>query len=152
MTLADNFGLFDRSLDGIRKEARRATYPNSEAETKAVTALEQRIAAKVRDHESNLVAIADAVFSSGDRALAQADDLLTEMSDLGTDIERAGSRPSTALAARYESARKRMALRIAEPEKLERESEFHANQVSDPYGSLQNLRRKYPQVVMGRLI
>lgn len=152
MTLGDNLGLFDRSLDGLRQEVRNANYPNSESETKAITALEQTIDAKVRQHEEHLVHTAEATYASGDRVLAQADEMLTQMSTLGTEIERAGSRPSAALAARYETIRKHMSMRIAELERVERDAEFHAAKVLDPYGSLQNLRRKYPQVVMGRSI
>ena len=144
--------MINPTLDSVRQAARSASYPNSEVETKAVTALEQEIGARVRVHEEGLRATAEAVYASGDRPLAQADELLGEMSDLLSDIERAGARPGYVLAARYETARKNMALRIAALEKVERDAEFHAAKVLDPYGSLQNLRQKYPQIVLGRSV
>lgn len=139
-----------RSLDGLRLEVRNANYPNTDSETKAVTDREHEVRQMVATHEDDLVLTAEAVYAGGDSVIAKADELLTEMSDLRTDIERAGTSTGAEHAARFESIRHRMETRIAELAKVEREAEFHAAKVADPYGSLTNLRRKYPQIVAGR--
>ena len=142
--------LIGNSLDSLRLEVRNANYPNTEAETKAVTDREHEIRQMVATHEDHLVMTAEAVYASGDPVIAHADELLTDMSELRTDIERAGTSTGPEHAARFESIRQRMTSRIAELAKVEREAEFHAAKVADPYGSLQNIRRKYPQIVAGR--
>lgn len=139
-----------RSLDDIRLEARNATYPNTAAEVKAVTELEQEIDAKVREHEAQLVNVAEAAYASGERVMQDSDALRDDMNTLLTDLERAGAHPTAGLAARYETLRKRMESRIAELHRVEADAAFHAAKVTDPYGSLQELRRKYPQIVAGR--
>lgn len=144
--------LVNVTFDSMRQSARTAAYPNTEVETKTVTELEQRIGDKVRLHEADLVAIAMDVHTAGDRVLAQTDELLAEMSTLLNEVERSGAQPSTALAARYQAARNSMTARINELTLIEREAEFHAAKVLDAYGSLQKLRSKYPQIVMGRAV
>ena len=138
------------SLDSLRLEVRNSSYPNTEAEVKAVTDREHEIRQMVATHEDDLVLTAEAVYASGDPVIAHADELLTEMSDLRTDIERAGTSTGPEHAARFESIRHRMETRIEQLYRIEREAEFHAAKVADPYGSLDNIRRKYPQIVAGR--
>lgn len=142
--------LANPTLDRLRIAAREATYPNSTVETKTVEDLERSITEKVRQHENDLVTTATFVHDGGERVLAVTDELLGEMSDLLSDVERSGADAS--LAARYQNLRGRMTQRIAELERVEREAEFHANKVLDPYGSLEKLRQKYPQIVQGRSV
>ncbi|MDJ0335350.1 hypothetical protein QMG83_08955 [Salinibacterium sp. G-O1] len=140
------------SLDSLRLEARNASYPNTEAEMTAVTNREHEIRQLVAMHEDGLVESAEAVHRSGEPLLAKADELLTEMSGLRTDIERAGTSTGPEHAARFESIRHRMQTRINELAKVESDAQYHAGKVSDPYGSLDNIRRKYPAIVAGRRI
>lgn len=139
-----------RSLDGIRLAARQATYPNTEAETKAVTEVEQQIDHMVREHENNLVGMADAVLAEGNSVLESADNLRTELRDLYTDLERAGADAGVDLAKRYQSISGRLRMRIEKLRRVQRDAEFQADKVADPYGSLDYIRRKYPQIVAGR--
>ena len=139
-----------RSLDGIRLAARQASYPNTEAEIKAVTEIDQQVDIMVRAHETNLVGVAAEVLAEGDNALAAADELRGELRDLYTDLERAGVHAGPALAKRYQSISGRLRMRIEKLGRVQRDAEFHANKISDPYGSLDYIRRKYPQVVAGR--
>ncbi len=149
MTLGDNI-LVNQTLDAMRQAARSQAYPNSEVETSTVQTLEQQVARKVGEHESDLVITATTVLSAGEHALVESDALLADMSGLLNEVERAGANVSGGLAARYQSLRHGMELRIKELAKIERDAEFHAEKVLDPYGSLQRLRQKYPQIVMGR--
>lgn len=142
--------LIGNSLDSLRLEVRNANYPNTEAEVKAVTDREHEIRKMVELHEDGLVQTAEEVHRSSDPVIDSANVLLTEMSNLRTDIERAGTSTGPEHAARFESIRFRMASRINELARVEHEAEFHAAKVADPYGSLQNIRRKYPQIVAGR--
>ena len=142
--------LIGNSLDSLRLEVRNANYPNTEAETKAVTDREHEIRQMVATHENDLVLTAEAVYASGDPVIANADTLLSEMSDLRTDIERAGASTGPEHAARFESIRHRMTSRINELAKVESDATFHAGKVADPYGSLSRLRQKYPAIVAGR--
>jgi hypothetical protein len=142
--------LTGNSLDSLRMEVRNASYPNTEAETKAVTDREHEIRQMVQGHEDDLVVTAEEVYRATEPVVASAEGLLVEMSDLRTDLERAGTGIGPEHAARFESIRLRMLGRINELAKVERETTFHAAKVADPYGSLSELRRKYPQVVAGR--
>lgn len=139
-----------RSLDDMRLEARNGSYPNTATEIEAVTNVEHEVRKMVEVHEDHLVNVAHAVLGSGERVMDESDALLREMWDLNTDIERAGPRPGTDLATRYERIRKRMELLLGDLAKIERDASFQAAKVADPYGSLQDLRRRYPQIVAGR--
>jgi hypothetical protein len=146
--------LIGNSLDSLRLDVRNANYPATtqglDAQQVAIDNREHEVLQLVRTHEDDLVATAEEVHRSGDPVLTQADELLTEMSDLRTDIERAGTSTGAEHAARFESIRHRMQSRINELAGVEREAEFQAAKVADPYGSLDNIRRKYPQIVAGR--
>lgn len=140
----------DRSLNTMRQSARQATYPNTEAETKAVTDLENQIAGMVADHEQQLVNIAEATYGESTGALTAGDSLFTELGALQTDIERAGAHVGADLAKRYEGISKRLVITVARLRNVQARLEFQADKVADPYGSLDNLRQKYPAVIAGR--
>lgn len=139
-----------RSLDDIRLATRQATYPNTEAEHEAVAAIDQQVEAMVRGHEDSLLTAANAVMSEGDGALQAADALRGELRELYTDLERAGAGAGPDLAKRYQSISGRLRNRIEQLRRVQRNAEFQANKIVDPYGSLDNIRRKYPQIVAGR--
>ncbi|MCP1430436.1 hypothetical protein J3D45_002934 [Microbacterium foliorum] len=139
-----------RSLDGIRLAARQAEYPNTEAEHKAVTEIDQKVEEMVRGHEESLLSAANAVLSEGDNALQAADELRGELRNLYTDLERAGLHAGPDLAKHYQSISGRLRNRIERLRRVQRNAEFQANKIVDPYGSLDYIRRKYPQVVAGR--
>jgi len=142
------------SLDALRLDVRNANFPATTqglaAQQAAINNREHEIRQLVETHEDDLVLSAEHAFNAGDAVLANADELLTAMSDLRTDIERAGTSTGAEHAARFESIRLRMESQINKLANIERDAEWHAAKVAAPYESLDRIRTKYPAIVAGR--
>lgn len=136
---------FTKSLDEIRLEARQATYPNSEAERQAVFENEQRVYQAVALHEDNLVNLAEATLNSAEPVFIRTDALVNDLWDLRGELEN-GANASPQVAARFETLRKAAEAEIRALNAVERAANFQAEKVSDPYGSLDALRKKYPAI------
>lgn len=135
-----------RSLDQIRLDVRSAQYGNSLDEADAVFEVEHRVFNAVRLHEEHLIAQAEAQVSSGVPVFDRTDSIVRDLLVLRAEMDAPNVKATAELAARYESLRKAAARELEALGRIERSAEFQATKVSDPYGSLDRLRKKFPAI------
>lgn len=126
----------------LRVMARTQDYANSTLEAETIAAVDKAVFDRVRTWEQATVQAADEFAESVSVDLTAAKEIGAALAGEVRDVLASGADP-VAVAKRFEELRRNAETALAALERAEREAEWHAEKVDDPYASYSALMSKF---------
>lgn len=126
----------------LRMLARTQDYANSSLEAETIRLVDQLVFDRVRTFEQATVDAANDFREAVTADMTAAKDIGTALADEVRTALDQGADPA-AVAKRFEQLRRAAETALASLERAEREAEWHASKVADPYATYSALMSRY---------
>ncbi|KRC58542.1 hypothetical protein ASE14_18370 [Agromyces sp. Root81] len=132
--------------DEAREIVRQQSFPNTEAEREAVSAVDAAVMDGIRRYEGQIVATAQQFLDSSAIHTEAATEIVDALAEEIRYPLKDGARPTPELAARYEALRRHAEHAIAALESAEAEAEWHQARAADPHAAYSALMTNWPLI------
>lgn len=129
--------------DTLRLQARAASYPNRQAEDSAILAVDNALFQKCAEYERSILDMSRKAQEGHRQLLDEVVDAQEQVQDFRKRVESGELAPNAATAKQWERLRNRASHVQTKLAAAERESEYQAEKLADPWASWTNLLDRF---------